>query len=82
MTVVVRRDCADAAEARALHGAVAADNPSFVEVSVQGRQLEIRVRATSAASARSTLEDLMACLQAAERARKSGPSGPDPSRAA
>ena len=67
MTVVVRRRCADAAEAIALRTAVAADNPPYVHVSSDGSDLEIRLSASSAASARVTLEDLLACLQVAER---------------
>ena len=67
MTVVVHRRCADATEASALRTAVAADNPPYVHVSAEGSDLEIRLSAKSAASARVTLEDLLACLQAAER---------------
>jgi len=67
VTVVVRRRCADAAEATALRTAVVADNPPYVHVSAEGSDLEIRLSASSAASARVTLEDLLACLQVAER---------------
>ncbi len=65
---VVRRSCASAAEADRLRAAVAADNPPYVRVAVEGTELVVRVRASSAASARATLEDLLACLSAAERA--------------
>ena len=44
-----------------------ADNPSFVTVEAHGSEIEIRLTASSAASARTTLEDLLACLRAAER---------------
>ncbi|MGI0130159.1 MAG: KEOPS complex subunit Pcc1 [Thermoplasmata archaeon] len=64
----MRRACASAAEAERLRAAVAADNPSFVRVEVEGSTLVIRVTAASAESARATLEDLLACLSAAERA--------------
>jgi hypothetical protein len=47
--------------------AVRADNPSFVSVETEGSDIEIRLTANSAASARATLEDLLACLCAAER---------------
>ena len=67
MTVVVRRRGSDRAEAERLRAAVVADNPSFLEVSVEDSELVIRVSARSAASARATLEDLLACLKAAER---------------
>ena len=43
-----------------------ADNPSFVTVETDGRDIEVRLTARSAASARATLEDLLACLRAAE----------------
>jgi len=46
---------------------VAADNPSFVSVEADGNDIEVRLTASSAASARTTLEDLLACLRAAER---------------
>jgi len=68
VTVTVRRACANAALARRLRAAVAADNPAYVAVTVVGDDLEIRLGATSAASARATLEDLLACLKAAEGA--------------
>jgi hypothetical protein len=55
---------------------LAADNPSFVQVRANGPVLEIRVSACPASSARATLEDLMACLQAAEQARRAGASEP------
>ena len=74
MTVVVRRRCADATEAAALRTAVVADNPPYVDVSVVGQDLEIRLSAPSAASARTTLEDLLACLKAAERTLEAGRS--------
>lgn len=47
--------------------AVRADNPPFVSVEADGNDIEIRLTASSAASARATLEDLLACLRAAER---------------
>lgn len=47
--------------------AVRADNPDFVSVEVLGNEIEIRLTADSAASARATLDDLLACLRAAER---------------
>ncbi|HTW55252.1 MAG TPA: KEOPS complex subunit Pcc1 [Thermoplasmata archaeon] len=67
MTVTVRRACASAAEADALAAAVRADSPEFVGLAVEGPALVIRVRSPSAASARATFEDLMACLKVAER---------------
>lgn len=74
MTVVVRRRCADPAEATALRMAVAVDNPSYVAMEVEGSELVVRLSATSASSARATLEDLLACLKAAERTVRPEPS--------
>ncbi len=68
MTVVVRRRCRSPAAARALREAVQADTPDFVRLLVRGSTLTIRLEAASAASARATLDDLLACLGAAERA--------------
>jgi hypothetical protein len=68
VTVTVRRACPDRGVAERLRAAVAADNPGFVEVHVVGTVLEIRLTAGSPASARATLEDLLACLKAAEGA--------------
>lgn len=68
MTVTVRHRCARRSFAEALRRAVAADNPPYVDVTTEGTDLVVRVTARSAASARTTLDDLMACLSAAERA--------------
>lgn len=48
--------------------AVAVDTPDFVTLRVRGSSLEVALTAASAASARATLDDLLACLKAAERA--------------
>jgi hypothetical protein len=48
-------------------------------VEAVGRHIEIRLTASSAASARVTLEDLLACLRAAERTvadTRVAPKGP------
>jgi hypothetical protein len=63
----VRRTFSRPEDARALLDAVRADTPEFVRLSVEGRSLEIRLTARSAASARATCEDLFACLKVAER---------------
>jgi len=70
VTVSLRRACRSPAEARLLQESVRADTPEFVEMGIDGASLTIRVVARSAASARVTLEDLVACLQAAERAMR------------
>lgn len=54
--------------AERLRRALAVDTPEFVSLTVDGAVLEIRTRAPSARSARATMEDLIACLQVAERA--------------
>ncbi|MGA9840155.1 MAG: KEOPS complex subunit Pcc1 [Thermoplasmata archaeon] len=66
--MVVRRSCASADAAQRLRAAVVADTPPFVRLEVEGTSLVVRVASPSAASARATLEDLLACLSAAERA--------------
>ncbi len=74
MTVAIRHACASAESAEHLRRAVVADNPAYVSVTVEGTELIVRLTARSAASARSTLEDLMACLAAAERTRAASSS--------
>jgi hypothetical protein len=64
--VRLRAACPSAAAARALRDAVAADTPTFVRLAVRGAALEIQLRAPSAASARATVDDLLACLKTAE----------------
>lgn len=68
MTVEVRRRGGSERAARALLDSVRADTPDFVHLAVEGSELVIRLEAKSAASARATLEDLLACLKAAESA--------------
>jgi hypothetical protein len=49
--------------------ALAADQPEYVRAERDGPTLRFLVLAPSAASARATIEDLLACLQSAERAQ-------------
>ncbi len=51
------------------------DTPDFVELRVDGAALVVTTRGSSARSVRATLEDLLACVQAAERAARP-PAGP------
>jgi hypothetical protein len=44
-----------------------ADTPPYVELTVDGADLVVRTRAPSARTVRATFEDLLACVQAAER---------------
>jgi hypothetical protein len=80
VTVVVRRRCADAGEATRLAQAVAVDDPAHVRVGTEGAELVVHVDPASAASARATLDDLLACLGAAERMFDDLPSA-SPARA-
>jgi len=76
VTVELKRTCRSPAEARALLAAVKADTPGFVRLDVDGAVLLVGVAARSAASARATLEDLLACLRAAERSLEAAPLPP------
>lgn len=74
MTVELERRYERAEAAHQVAAALAADNPAHVEVHADDEgHLRIRVVARSAASARATLEDLLACVQVAERAIGAGP---------
>ncbi len=66
MTVEIRRTWPSADIAARIARAVAVDNPEYVEVRAQGAELIVRVRSSSAASARASVDDLLACLHAAE----------------
>jgi transcription factor Pcc1 len=68
VSVTVRRRCRSPGAARSLRDAVSADTPEFVRLELDGSSLVVRLTAPSAASARATLDDLLACLAAAERA--------------
>ncbi|MGA8664128.1 MAG: KEOPS complex subunit Pcc1 [Thermoplasmata archaeon] len=64
---MARRPCRSPEEAERLRRALAVDSPGYVTLSVEGRDLVLGTSASSAARARATLEDLLACLQVAER---------------
>jgi hypothetical protein len=64
---VARRTCGSQEEAERLRRALAVDTPEYVTLAVEGRDLVVGTRAASARSVRATLEDLLACLQVAER---------------
>ena len=64
---MARRTCGSPEEAERLRRALAVDSPEYVTLTVEGRELVVSTTARSASSARATLEDLLACLQAAER---------------
>ena len=77
LTVRVKASCGSAEKARALQEAVAADTPEFVSLATDGATLTISLTARTPASARATLEDLMACLAAADRLPAPGGSAAD-----
>jgi hypothetical protein len=54
-----------------LRRALLADSPEYVQLAVEGSDLVIRTRAPSARTVRATFEDLLACIQAAERTARS-----------
>jgi hypothetical protein len=65
--VTLRRSYGSAREAETMRAALSADQGAFVRAKRAGRTLTFRVLAEAPASARATLEDLLACLAAAER---------------
>ena len=81
MSVRLERRYRSASEAEAVWRAVAADDPGFVSGHVDGDRLVIEGASPSAASLRMTLDDLIACLAAAERSLEAAgpPRRPEPS---
>lgn len=67
VTVELRRRYPSDELADRIARALAADRPAFLGTSTEGPELRFTVRAPSAESARATLEDLLACVQVAER---------------
>ena len=61
----LRLRCVSAEEARVLWEAVRVDDPGSVEGRVQGEDLVVTAGPLAATSLRVTLDDLLACLQAA-----------------
>jgi hypothetical protein len=73
--VELERSYASEREAEEFRRALEADRPEYLETERVGRTLRFRVSAKGAASARSTLDDLLAALAAAERTRGIGSRG-------
>lgn len=67
MKATLRRHYDDAAELQAVRRALAPDHERFVVDRAQGSTLELEVEAASVGELRRTLDDLLACLSAAER---------------
>ena len=78
MTIRLRGSFPDPTTAGRIVEALRADNPPFVTVEATGSDIEVRLTASSAASARTTLEDLLACLRAAEHTLAEGAVNPKP----
>ncbi len=67
MTVVLGRRYASPEAAERLWRVLSADQAGFVATRRDGPELEFTVAARDARSARATIDDLLACLAAAER---------------
>ncbi len=69
--------CSTPEEARAVWAAVSADDPGSVQGEVDGATIRISVGPASLSSLRTTIDDVMACFQAARGAatQAEGPDG-------
>jgi len=79
VTVAARRRCASPEEAERLAAAIVADDPGSFRLRTEGSDLLLEVTGRSAARVRATLDDLLACLAAAEgtaRASRGRPPAP------
>ena len=72
ISLTIRAEYPDERAARSVMEAVRPDNGSFVESSLEGRVLVLRMEASSAGTLRNTMDDLMACIKAAEDAIDAG----------
>lgn len=61
-------DYPDEAMARSVMSAVLPENQGYVETSVEGSKLILRMSAEKAGTLRNTADDLLACIKAAEDA--------------
>lgn len=55
-------------ELETLKSSIEIDDPNSFEIKIQENQMEIHVHSTSLRSLRSTVDDILACLAAAESA--------------
>jgi hypothetical protein len=67
VTVEIERRYASPAVAERIVRALAADQPEFVATERTGATVRFRIAEGSPQSLRATLEDLLICVQAAER---------------
>gem|GEM_PF-2239754 len=65
--MTLARTYPSAAIARTLRAAIGADGGEGLVLRVRGPRLAVRLESASPGTARSTLDDLLACLAAAER---------------
>ena len=68
ITLDLEAEYPDAGTAEAVLAALGPDNAGYVEAEVRGCSILFRMGSESAGSLRSTADDLMACLKAAEDA--------------
>ncbi len=68
LTLELRIDYPDERTARAVHAAVGPDNAGYVESELRGSSVVFRMESPSAGPLRSTADDLLACIGAAEGA--------------
>ena len=72
ISLTVRAEYADERSARSVMEAIRPDNGPYVESSLEGRVLVLRMESASAGTLRNTMDDLMACIKAAEDAIDAG----------
>lgn len=58
----------DACAAKAIYDSIAPDNEGYVETYLTGCLLKMKIAAENAGTLRNTMDDLMACIKAAEEA--------------
>ena len=75
MSVRLARSYRSASEAERVWRSVQADNPGFVSGRLEGSRVTIELSGTNPASLRMTLDDLVACLAAAETAGEAAGPG-------
>ncbi|MBO4569430.1 MAG: hypothetical protein J5674_05725 [Candidatus Methanomethylophilaceae archaeon] len=72
LSLTISVDYGDEGLARAVMDALGPDNGGYVESSLDGGTLTLRMESESAGALRNTMDDLMACLKAAEDAIGAG----------
>lgn len=75
---VLRRRYASAEEAEAISKTLEPDNAAYLLSRTEGAELILEVTSRQARELRSTLDDALACLSAAEKTRGAAVAGPAP----